>query len=320
MHSIDQEPLQPGSRLFDRRSFLRGTVFAGAVLAAAGCANIFPEAPKPRAEFDIAPSWEQDFTAMPGPSIDTNVWKYDLDPDKPFYNHEEQGYTSSLDNIRIEPGVGLVIEAHEQGYRYQNDPKNRYYEYTSGRIDTHESFSFEYGKIEATMKLPQGPGTWPAFWLLSANEPNTKKYLSSPSFDQNEYEHNRRMYMKDGELDIMEHYGNTPGHIEATVHTFQHSTEGSIEVPDYSDVFHTYGVELTPSKIIWTLDGKPYDTYNKPSDNPDDWPFGHGNKFYPIFNLAMGGGTKGNRVDASQQESWRMVIRDLKFYDYTGGS
>ncbi|MDR1182902.1 MAG: family 16 glycosylhydrolase, partial [Bacteroidales bacterium] len=40
---------------------------------------------------------------------------------------------------------------------------------TSGRVNTNGKFSFKYGKIEASIKLPKtANGLWPAFWLLGA--------------------------------------------------------------------------------------------------------------------------------------------------------
>ncbi len=271
----------------------------------------------PISRFPSSPTWQQNFASQSGPAVDTAVWRYELDPVVPTYNREEQAYTADPANIRVEPGCGVVIEARRQGYRYPGDP-DPYYEYTSARIDTKGRFDFEYGKIEATMQLPAGSGTWAAFWLLSANTPNTARYKNSPTFDPNVYE-SRRFYMKDGELDIMEQYGVAPGEIEGTAHSFQRDTEVRVAVADYADRFHVYGIEVTPSAIVWTLDGKPYGRFVKPSDDTDAWPIGNGNRFYPIINLAMGGGTKGNFIDRSTEPRWRLTVRDVSFFDYLGG-
>src|SRR6476646_10707287 len=203
----------------------------------------------PISRFPSSPTWQQNFASQSGPAVDTAVWRYELDPVVPTYNREEQAYTADPANIRVEPGCGVVIEARRQGYRYPGDP-DPYYEYTSARIDTKGRFDFEYGKIEATMQLPAGSGTWAAFWLLSANTPNTARYKNSPTFDPNVYE-SRRIYMKDGELDIMEQYGVAPGEIEGTAHSFQRDTEVRVAVADYADRFHVYGIEVTPSAIVW---------------------------------------------------------------------
>ena len=47
-------------------------------------------------------------------------------------------------------------------------------------------FSFQYGRAEARMKLPEGQGMWPAFWLLG----NNIVTINWPA---------------SGELDVMEH-------------------------------------------------------------------------------------------------------------------
>ena len=260
-------------------------------------------------EFSINPTWEQNFSRMPNGPVDSSVWRFDLNPEVPGYNDEAQGYTNSPRNVRIEEG-SLVLEAHREHYRYPNDPQDQLYEITSGRVDTLGSFHFEYGKIEATMKLPKGEGTWPAFWLLSANGIHTSK-LHPTDADWAE----PRFYMHDGELDVMEHYGNDPGLIEATAHTYRKSHEGHTRIADATDLFHTYGVEVTPTRLVWTIDGVPYFEFKKPSGNPDEWPFGEGNELYVILNLAMGG-EGGGRINPAEH-SWRMEVKNLRFYEYT---
>jgi hypothetical protein len=41
--------------------------------------------------------------------------------------------------------------------------------WTSVRMKTEGVQNFQYGRIEARMKLPMGAGIWPAFWLLGSN-------------------------------------------------------------------------------------------------------------------------------------------------------
>ena len=38
--------------------------------------------------------------------------------------------------------------------------------YTSARLKTQGLQSFRYGRIEARIKIPEGQGVWPAFWML----------------------------------------------------------------------------------------------------------------------------------------------------------
>ena len=36
----------------------------------------------------------------------------------------------------------------------------------SARLYARESTGWKYGYIEASIKLPKGKGTWPAFWMM----------------------------------------------------------------------------------------------------------------------------------------------------------
>jgi beta-glucanase (GH16 family) len=261
-------------------------------------------------EFSAEPAWTQDFADMKRDTLDVGIWHYETHPDVPSYNNELQGYTEWADNVRIESGVGLVIEAHTRDYQYPNDPQARQYKYTSGRVDTIGSFTFDYGKLEGRMKLPAGRGVWPAFWLLSANEVNTV----GKDFSEKEYE-NERFYMRNGEIDIMEYYGNNPGFIEGTVHTYTDSYAKTLPADDATEVFHTYGIELTPTSLVWTFDDEAYFSFEKTSDDPEVWPFSNGNELYVILNLALGG-PAGPVED--RRAPWRFEIEHLRYYEYTG--
>ena len=70
--------------------------------------------------------------------------------------------------FRLRPGGGLVITAAKDGSG----------RWTSGLIAAADSDGVgtgtRYGYFEARIKLPPGPGTWPAFWL-AALKPVTAK-------------------------------------------------------------------------------------------------------------------------------------------------
>jgi beta-glucanase (GH16 family) len=268
------------------------------------------EPPKPTGEFSAEASWQEDFTRLPNGPFTSPAWHHDTDPETPGYNDESQAYTNNdPKNIFIENGH-LVIAARRTQYSYPNDPSGKTYQYTSARIDTRDSFTFEYGKVEARIKAPHGKGTWPAWWFMSANQIYTAR-LHPTDADWEE----ERFYMHDGELDAMEAYGSNPGAVEGTLYTFNKTYEQSTPVPDASDTFHTYAVEVTPAKITWTIDGRPYFTVQKPSDNPDDWPIGRGNRFYTILNLALGG-SGGGTIDDASANAWRMEVEYIKYYAY----
>ncbi len=330
-----KSPSELESHQLSRRSFMQGALLAlggvAAVEVLTSCAPIQDdkdsldseevtpsentdvqtnnsEAEQSMEQFSDTITWSQEFKEQT--KLDTSVWRFDTDPEVPTYNNEEQAYTTSPDNVRIEPGVGLVLEAHRETYQYPDADK--IYEFTSGKVDTKESFSFEYGKIEARMKMPVGNGPWPAFWMLSQNQVNTK----SMGFTDEDYETDRG-YMYDSELDVVEVM--EAGYIEATAHTYDASPTGKIPF-DATDGFHIYGVELTPSSITWTVDGEPYHYFEKPAGADGDdiakWPFGRGNQLYVILNLAMGGDDIPEIDD--DIDSAQLLVEHVRFYDYIG--
>jgi len=122
-----------------------------------------------------------------------------------------------------------------------------------------------------------------------------------------------KYYKMGGEIDI-ESYGD-PEKVELTAHTMntpESGDEGSVNVEGATDGFHTYGIEVTPTKVTWTVDGKPVRTFEKKSDNPEDWPFTEDNQLYVVTNLAMGG-PAGGPIDKSKAP-WKMHIQKLSFY------
>ena len=117
-------------------------------------------------------AWSDEFTnsgttnAQPNP----NTWTYDTG----FQccgNNEQETYcawgsntapcSSSTPNAYLAPGGGLNIVAMQ--------PTPGTTTYTSARLKTQGLFSFQYGRIEAKLMIPESQGMWPAFWLLGNN-------------------------------------------------------------------------------------------------------------------------------------------------------
>lgn len=237
--------------------------------------------------------WQQDFTAQPDSRPDSRYWNV-ATPNLPVYNEEEQVYAPGTHNVRV-AGGRLVLEAHRSAKGF-----------TSGRIDTKGKVKVELGgRLEARIKLPRGRGTWPAFWLLSENQPYTTKLRPTEADWQS-----ARLYMWDGEIDIMEAYGAYPGIVEATVHTFGRSQEKQ-QVLDDSSTFHTYWFEWQENKLVFGVDDTTYSTYDK-SGRSDTWPFTKDSQFYIILNLAMGG-SGGGQVVERPDDVWRMEIESIKY-------
>ena len=75
---------------------------------------------------------------------------------------ELQTYTNSTDNVYQDGGGHLVIKAIQT-------PDGGY---TSGRIKTQSKLTMGYGRVEASIQMPPGPGILPAFWLLGSDYPS----------------------------------------------------------------------------------------------------------------------------------------------------
>lgn len=253
-----------------------------------------PQKNKSESKLPLKLVWQQDFSTQNN-QLDTRYWNVATST-MPIYNQEIQVYSSSSENVRVTDGK-LILEARQNGNSL-----------TSGRVDSKGKFVVESGsRLEASIKLPKGRGTWPAFWLLSENQIHTTKLAPNDGDWQKP-----RFYLWDGEIDIMEAYGNYPGSVEATVHTFANSASKTKAIPDSSDAFHTYWFEWQKDKLIFGVDRTTYHTYTK-SSNVDKWPFTEDNKFYVIFNLAMGG-SGGGQIVNSAGDNWQMEVQNIKYY------
>ena len=136
-----------------------------------------------------------------------------------------------------------------------------------------EAFDSEYqGYIEASIKLPKGKGTWPAFWMMPVN------FKSWPA---------------DGEIDIMEEVGGHANYVSSSLHANAHVHSNGTQVTHEmylegaEDDFHTYAILWTHDNITTYVDGQVQLSYDNKGLGRDDWPYD--DPFYVIFNLAWGG-------------------------------
>jgi beta-glucanase (GH16 family) len=149
--------------------------------------------------------------------------------------------------------------------------------YTSARLKSQGLFSFQYGRIEARMRLPEGPGMWPAFWLLG----NNIAAIDWPA---------------SGEIDVMEHIdGNNPQNegfdwVQGTVHGAGLNSGLQYHPAGFSAAdWHNYGMLWTKGQIQFYVDqpSNVYATFT-PTTQTGKWPFDDGPQFI-LLNLAIGG-------------------------------
>ena len=140
--------------------------------------------------------------------------------------------------------------------------------------------SWTYGYMEASIKLPKGKGTWPAFWMMPDDF--------------------SRGWPGCGEIDIMEEVGYHPNYTSSSIHCkkYYHAIGTQKTHEQYTagaeDDFHVYALEWTPDALMFYVDGKMHFTYaNDKTGSDDTWPFDK--NFYIILNLAWGGDWGGSQ-------------------------
>ena len=205
-------------------------------------------------------TWHDEFD---GEAIDPRNWTYDLGAGG-WGNGEAEFYTARLENARLENGM-LVIEARQEKY------EDSYY--TSARLKTQGLQSFQYGRMEARLKVPSGKGLWPAFWMLGSN-------------------FNGNNWPDCGEIDIMEYIGKEPDLIFGTLHGPGYAgalgfSQWNRQTYNIADDFHTYAIEWEPDQIRWYYDDVQYHTVSRTDVGDREWVFDQ--PFFFILNLAVGG-------------------------------
>ncbi|MDT0557184.1 family 16 glycosylhydrolase [Ichthyenterobacterium sp. W332] len=219
--------------------------------------------------------WSDEFD---GASLDASKWwrQTQLPPGGSWYNGEIQHYTNRDVNSSVNNGILSINAIKELGYTDQGYSKD----YTSARLNS--KFAFTYGKVEVRAKLPTGPGTWPAIWMLGKNINEDGAYWDNQGYDTTGWP-------ACGEIDIMEHWGTNQNFIQSAMHTpssFGNTdNKGGQVIPTVSNGFHVYSVEWTPEKMVFRVDGVKHYEYNPAIKNASTWPFDE--EQYLLLNVAI---------------------------------
>lgn len=157
--------------------------------------------------------------------------------------------------------------------------------WVSGLLDTKTTWTQQYGLFEARIKVPRGPGLWPAFWA----------YYSSTGVE--------------AEIDAMEICANpigmNNGNDVSLLHQYVHwANAGSVgrntRTVDLSLDFHIYAVDWRADHISYYLDGVELWRFTDVAHIP--------NMPLPlIVNLAVGGAWCGPS-DATTPDGAQMLV------------
>jgi beta-glucanase (GH16 family) len=129
----------------------------------------------------------------------------------------------------------------------------------SARITTKGKKSLRYGKVEVVAKMPKGAWLWPAVWMMpeSNSEDGAGVYGQWP---------------RSGEIDIVESRGNFGddypdgrdsalsalhwGPDSAVDAFYRTSGKHNLRRTDYSESFHTYGLEWSEDYLFTYIDSR----------------------------------------------------------------
>ncbi len=206
--------------------------------------------------------WHDEFDE--GTELNAADWTHEV-KNAGWVNNELQNYVNHKTPdgalvTQIKNGALRITALKENGKIY------------SGRVYAKVKQGWQYGYIEASIKLPKGKGTWPAFWMMPVN------FTSWPA---------------DGEIDIMEEVGYHPDYVSSSLHATDHVHSNGTQVTHEMKCagaegeFHTYAILWTAQNITTYVDGKVQLSYDNKGKGRSDWPYE--DPFYVIFNLAWGG-------------------------------
>jgi beta-glucanase (GH16 family) len=211
-------------------------------------------------------TWSDEFEGEKNQAPDPQKWTYDIGTGQNGWgNNEFQTYTQRPENVGLDGSGNLVITALNQPFGGAN--------YSSARLKTQGLFSQKYGRFEAKIKTPYGPGIWPAFWMLGENI-------------------NEVLWPLCGEIDIMELRGQAPNTMHGTVHGpgyFGGNSVGksySLFNGRFDDNFYVYAIEWDEDKIDFFVNDYLYQRITK-EDVPGEWVYDQ--PFFMILNIAVGG-------------------------------
>ncbi len=247
------------------------------------------------------PKWtltfSDEFEGPAGSAPSTACWTRDLGG-WGFGNHELQSYTDGAGNAFLDGDGNLVIEARKEP---TTGPDGISCDYSSARLLTRGLFTQQYGRIEVRLKLPEGQGIWPAFWMLSDNFAE----IGWPDC---------------GEIDIIESVGVLAKTAYGTLHGPGYSGANPCggtcpAEASYADDFHIYALEWSAEGMSWFVDDHLYHSVTPASVAPNPWPFDQ--PFYIIMNLAVGGDWPGY-PDETTQFPQRLTVDYVRVYRELG--
>lgn len=239
--------------------------------------------------------WSDEFDGPAGAPPDPGAWRMQTGGGG-WGNEELQYYTDGTGNASLDGAGHLAIVARRADPPARED---RYggYGFTSARLNSKDRVAFRYGLVEARIRIPQGRGIWPAFWMLGSDIDEVG-------------------WPRCGEIDVMEVLGQEPAVLHGAAHGPGYTAAAGFSTAhraraSLADDFHVYSIAWEPGRIRWYLDGMPYATVTPADLRGKPWVFDH--DFFLLLNVAVGGTWPG-RPDRSVTFPQTMLVDYVRLY------
>ena len=251
--------------------------------------------------YKLRPQFSDEFdgTSLNHTSQDSLRWNYYTGGWKDENQQVQNCYTSEEENVNVSGGSLNLVGLYKPGKTCTGNTKTG--DFTSGFVETRDSFNMSQGYVEARIKMPKNKSTWPGFWL----SPKYKAYGEWPN---------------SGEIDVVEGKGSNHKFAASDAHWRDKNTptgqpgshrsrQGVIPSSKFDTLdtteWHTYGVKISPCRLEYFIDGELHHTITEFKDsNSTGNPCGPFNKgFFIRLNLAIGG----NYIDAPWNDAHNSV-------------
>lgn len=214
------------------------------------------------------------FDDFSGPLLDSSKWNRLITGQ--VFNNENQAYIDSsavlyiMENASAEGAENGALAIHPRFSKDFITADGQKFDFISGRIHTKDKFHFTYGRAEARIKITEGTGLWPAWWLLGNGD-----------------------WPATGEIDILEYVGQNEW-INSALHGPGYSggesfyKADSFAVKDPVSNWHVYAVNWSPDSLVFSIDNRDYYTITKQMvEERGKWVFD--DPQHLILNFAVGG-------------------------------
>lgn len=170
--------------------------------------------------------WHDEFE---GDSLNTDVWNYEIGYKR---NNEPQYYQEQ--NVEVSNSICKITARKET---VTDETSGKTYNWTSGSIKTNRNMCFQYGRVEAKIKVSGVGCEFPAFWMIGMGLP----------------------WARSGEIDVMEMWDNDFNNATFNLHWANneglHKSVGTTKYACTRDEWHIFAVEIDEQYITTYLDG-----------------------------------------------------------------